>query len=65
MAIDERALALLQTMVALGKAAVEGDPIAKPFLDADAIRISADGTPSFHKDRFLKLLADQMSKEDA
>jgi hypothetical protein len=52
-------------MVALGKAAVEGDPIAKPFLDADAIRISADGTPSFHKDRFLKLLADQMSKEDA
>ena len=62
--IKERALNLLRTMGALGKPAVDGDPIAKPFLDADAIRVD-NGVPSFHKDRFLATLFDVMSKNDA
>jgi hypothetical protein len=62
--IEERALNLLRTMGALGKAAVDGDPIAKPFIEADAIRVE-NGVPIFHKERFLATLFATMSKEDA
>jgi len=62
--VEEPALNLLRTMGALGKAAVDGDPIAKPFLDADAIRVE-NGVTSFHRDRFLALLLDTMMKPDA
>lgn len=61
---SQLAFALLRTMVELGKSAVAGEEIAKPFLDADAIRV-VDGVAQFHKDRFLAILAEQMMRTDA
>ena len=59
---SEIAMALLQAMATIGRAAVAGEPRAQAYLDADAIRI-VDGKPQFHKDRFLAVLANDLMSE--
>ena len=45
----------------IAQAALAGDPIAQPYLDADAVRI-LDGKPAFHKERFLALMAKEIAE---
>jgi len=61
---SEMGLQLLRTMVDLGKAAVAGEAIAQPYLDAGAISV-VDGEAQFHRDRFLAMLTEQMMRNDA
>ena len=59
--IKETALILLAFMELIGQAALAGDPIAQPYLDADAVRI-LDGKPAVHKERFLALMAKEIAE---
>jgi hypothetical protein len=57
--IPEEAKILLSLMKLIGDAAVEGDDLAKPYIDANAVRV-VDGVAEFHKERFLTTVAKQM-----
>lgn len=61
-ATEETALLLLSFMALIGKAAIAGADIAKPYLDAGAVRI-VNGEPEFHRDRFIELMAKQMVEQ--
>lgn len=58
----EQARTLLRKMVEVEGWVKAGDPRAKPYLDADAVRI-VDGKGQFHRDRFLKVYADELVTE--
>lgn len=62
MSVESQAMAMLQFMGLVRQAALQGDPLAQPYLDVDAVRV-VDGEVQFHKDRFLKVLGEQVELE--
>lgn len=54
--ISEHAQILLRFMVLIEDAVKAGDPIAKPYLEAEAVRLE-NGVVAFHKDWFPEVLA--------
>jgi len=50
--MNEQAATLLRHIIEVGDWALSGDPRAKPYLDADAVRIE-DGVPHFNEKRFI------------
>ena len=59
--MTEEAKYMLMFMGLIRKAALEGDELARPYLEADAIRV-VDGDVQFHKGRFLQLMGEQMEQ---
>jgi hypothetical protein len=57
--VSEQAATLLRKLVEVGEWAIAGDPRAKPYLDAGAVRI-VDGNAQFHRDLFLSMYADEL-----
>ena len=62
---ERTALLLLEVMRRVQLAVADESPEAKPYLDADAVRVdpSVPGGCVFHKDRFLKVLSEQVALE--
>ena len=60
--VEAQAMTLLKKLAEVGNWAKNGDPRAKPYLDADAVRL-VDGTPQFHRDRFLECYAAELTSE--
>lgn len=54
----DTALRLLRFMVTVEQWVKDGDERAKPYLDADAVRLFEDGKVGFHRDRFLDKVAE-------
>lgn len=54
---EESAMALLLYMDSVATAAKIGNPMAKPYLDAEAIQIMPDGVCIYHRDRFVAVMA--------
>lgn len=48
---------LLRYMAQVEEWAKSGDERAKKYIDADAVRVDEQGVVSFHRDRFLSILA--------
>jgi hypothetical protein len=55
-------LALLLYMDLIATACKTGNPIAEPYLAAEAIEIMPDGVAIYRQDRFVAVMADQVAK---
>jgi hypothetical protein len=60
--IPDQAMTLLRKLAEVENWVKAGDPRAKPYLDADAIRI-VDGKGVFHRERFIDVYADELTAE--
>jgi hypothetical protein len=57
--LSEQAMIMLRRMTEIEQWARDGDPRAKPYLDADAVRI-VDDKVEFHRDSFLNAYAEEL-----
>lgn len=62
-AITDEAMAMLKFMALLQRAVEQDDPLAQPYLEVGAVQKFPDGTVGFHKDKFLKVLGEQVEME--
>ena len=58
--IDDDAMELLGHMVEVGEWVKAGDERARPYTDADAVRVDSEGDVSYHRERFLAVYMGQM-----
>ncbi len=58
----EAAMLLLLYMQTIADACKAGNPIAQPYLDAEAIQVNSKGVVSYHRERFLRVMAEEMAK---
>ena len=56
----EYARILLHHLVRVGEWIKSGDEQAKPYIDADAVRVDSEGDVSYHRERFLAVYMGQM-----
>jgi len=60
--MEESAMALFLFMDLVATAAKTGDPLAVPFLEAEAIQVMPDGVVIYRRDRFAKVMSEMISK---
>jgi hypothetical protein len=60
--IEDQAKALLIKLKRVGEWAKTGDPRAKPYLDAGAVKL-VDGEACFHRNQFIEVFTQELVAE--